>query len=757
MTAWLMALCMAMTCALPVQAEEPKTVQKDAGFQWVTTAEDEGTEPNDNKTNTGSETQDGSKPDTDSKKESQSDTDTTKTEPGSDTAEKDSDSDTTDQKTEPDAAPKPAEKPENGAENKDEDTQETTSDQKPSEDGMKSPEQNRPEDTTPDADEAVSEEPVSEEGEDKLPKSGQDVSDWNNVCVDTAAEGGIEVVLGNALLDGARTEFTVTVEGDAGGSRSQKASLGTGPDKKTLLFEGLKKGEYTLTITAGGYQDYTQNIRVDGDIKTAVVYTGFVELEGCAYTKKDVHPGAMLTGDATGDGRIDEGDRDAILDAISSGRMDLVDFQYYTNSRASLSDKIPTDSSMTSRLSKDAVRVNYNQEGTQITGNTDDLFRDGGRVGLQNKAGGAITENAPAEIGFNLLSKGADDGKEVEQITLSMNEDTSIDSGVILLEVEGQDAPVELEIKDGQVVSGGRMAAEQAAADSRKTLTLDLGGQVAVKKVTIRITGAGGTGNLVEITKVEFLNDMENRIPEPDMDIPQNLQAEGGNKSFTLTWDAARNITGYEVELEYNGETEYVRTASNRLEVKNFKGSKLKNGETYKARVQSVNGAWTSGYGESIQAVPVISKRPDAPDNLKVTGGMRCLRLRWKDMEDTDSYNVFYKEAGAGTFTKVAGVTSNSYEIKGLKDQTRYEVYVTGVNDLGESNPSIHSEAQTIAVIPAQMPMYGLLNESNGKGKVSAHIVSVTMGEEPWNPALWIRIKRARWELWIRTFRLIIR
>ncbi len=728
MTAWLMALCMAMTCALPVQAEEPKTVQKDAGFQWVTTAEDEGTEPNDNKTNTGSETQDGSKPDTDSKKESQSDTDTTKTEPGSDTAEKDSDSDTTDQKTEPDAAPKPAEKPENGAENKDEDTQETTSDQKPSEDGMKSPEQNRPEDTTPDADEAVSEEPVSEEGEDKLPKSGQDVSDWNNVCVDTAAEGGIEVVLGNALLDGARTEFTVTVEGDAGGSRSQKASLGTGPDKKTLLFEGLKKGEYTLTITAGGYQDYTQNIRVDGDIKTAVVYTGFVELEGCAYTKKDVHPGAMLTGDATGDGRIDEGDRDAILDAISSGRMDLVDFQYYTNSRASLSDKIPTDSSMTSRLSKDAVRVNYNQEGTQITGNTDDLFRDGGRVGLQNKAGGAITENAPAEIGFNLLSKGADDGKEVEQITLSMNEDTSIDSGVILLEVEGQDAPVELEIKDGQVVSGGRMAAEQAAADSRKTLTLDLGGQVAVKKVTIRITGAGGTGNLVEITKVEFLNDMENRIPEPDMDIPQNLQAEGGNKSFTLTWDAARNITGYEVELEYNGETEYVRTASNRLEVKNFKGSKLKNGETYKARVQSVNGAWTSGYGESIQAVPVISKRPDAPDNLKVTGGMRCLRLRWKDMEDTDSYNVFYKEAGAGTFTKVAGVTSNSYEIKGLKDQTRYEVYVTGVNDLGESNPSIHSEAQTIAVIPAQMPMYGLLNESNGKGKVSAHIVSVTHG-----------------------------
>lgn len=716
MTAWLMALCMVMTCVLPAQAEEPKTETKDAGFQWVTTAEDEETEPKEtDKTSTGSETQEGSKPDTDSKKEPQTSVDTTP-------KETDSDSEQADEGADTGSAQKPAVKPEDEPENKKEQHQDTVSGEKPSGNEVQSPAADEPEDGAPAADESPSEEPVT-----MASTPVQASFDWNDTCAAGTAAGGIEVVLGNALLDADRTEFTVTVEGDAAGSRSQKVRLEKGPDKKTVLFDGLPKDDYTLTITAGGYQNYTQNIPVDGEIKTAVVYTGFVELEGCAYTKKDVHPGAMLTGDATGDGRIDEGDRDAILDGISGGSMDLVDLQYYTNSRASLADRVPADSSMTSRLSKDAVQVNYNQKGTQITGNTDDLFRDGGEVGLQNKTGGAITEDAPAEIGFNLLSKGADNGKEVEQITLSTNEDTSIDSGVILLEVEGTDTPVELEIKDGKVVSGGRMAAEQTA-DGQKTLTLDLGGQVAVKKVTIRITGAGGTGNLVEITKVEFLNDMENRIPEPDMDIPQNLRAEGGNKSFTLTWDAARNITGYEVELEYNGETEYVRTASNRLEVKNFKGSKLKNGETYQARVQSVNGAWTSGYGDSVQAVPVISKRPDAPDNLKVTGGMRCLRLRWKDMEDTDSYNIFYKETGAGAFTKITGVTANSYEIKGLKDQTRYEVYITGVNDLGESNPSIHSEAQTIAVVPAQMPMYGLLNESNGKGKVSAHIVSVTHG-----------------------------
>ncbi|MFQ7279724.1 MAG: hypothetical protein ACLRQP_14715 [Bacteroides caccae] len=41
--------------------------------------------------------------------------------------------------------------------------------------------------------------------------------------------------------------------------------------------------------------------------------------------------------------------------------------------------------------------------------------------------------------------------------------------------------------------------------------------------------------NLAEISKVEFVNGMENRIPKPDMDIPTNLAVETGSEEFTLT------------------------------------------------------------------------------------------------------------------------------------------------------------------------------------------------------------------------------
>lgn len=60
--------------------------------------------------------------------------------------------------------------------------------------------------------------------------------------------------------------------------------------------------------------------------------------------------------------------------------------------------------------------------------------------------------------------------------------------------------------------------------------------------------------NLAEISKVEFVNGMENRIPKPDMDIPTNLAVETGSEEFTLTWDACKNVTGYEVLIEHNGE-----------------------------------------------------------------------------------------------------------------------------------------------------------------------------------------------------------
>ena len=534
-------------------------------------------------------------------------------------------------------------------------------------------------------------------------------------------------------------DLAVTVHIDGGnlGERSQEVKLQTGllqepgVNQELVSFDGLQAGEYRLTITAPGYADYKQTISVRGDIKTIVVYTGSVVLDGCEYTQDGVHPGILLIGDVNGDGMIGEDDRDIILDAMcgravsdgtnpdldGNGKTDLVDLQYYTNSREILKANLDTISSVTSRISPKAVGVNLNEKGTRIkSGNPEDLLGTNGSVVFQNRKGTEISEENPVEFGFHLLSEEQDNAGEnvyVEQIVISMGQN-AIDNGVVF--VETPDGEASFDIQGGAIATNSRMFSSRgdAARESDRQLIIDLGNRTAVKRVSIRITGTQGDKTLAEITQVEFLNDMEKRIPAPDKDIPQNLEATPADKSFLLTWDQARNVTGYEVQISCGGYTETLMAASNRLEVKSFRNDKLKNGETYEVRVQSVNGAWVSGYSETIKAVPVITKKPDPPDNLRAVGGYRCVRMSWKDMEDTDTYNVYWRKAGESSYTKISQISSNKYELTGLEDQTVYEVYVTGINDLGESGPSILSEAKTITLNPPQMPKYKLLNESNG-------------------------------------------
>lgn len=574
-------------------------------------------------------------------------------------------------------------------------------------------------------------------------------SSWNDRQLSSDVRGGIEVILMNALPihESSRITLTVTLENQD----SKEVVLERNAEKHLVLFDDLPSGTYHLKVsendqTGFGFLAYEQDIEVNGDIKTAEVYTGFVELDGVAYTKDAPHPGVMLIGDVNRDGRIDESDKDAIMETISrgtngvftgdpalnptdlnkDGKTDLVDLQYYTNSRARINEGSDTAASLYSRVSPSAVQVNVNTGSTEIIGDAAELLKDNGSVvRLKSIDGSDISETSPLEIGFNLTS-GEQQSQNVEQITISMGEN-SIESGMFIVTTEDDPNPVSVEIKNGRVEVNSRMMSAREEEQSG-VLTIDLGGQTAVKKVTLIITGMKYGGNLAEISKVEFLNDMESRIPAPVMNIPDGLILTGANKSFEVTWNSQVNITGYEVKISYNGQSEIRRAASNHLEVKSFQGGRLRNGEIYEVSVQSVNGTWVSGFCAPSTVSPVISGKPDAPDNLKAVGGYRRISLTWKNMEDTDTYNVYYRAEGEEVYSEITGVTQNRHVISGLKDETRYEIYVTGVNELGESSPSIHSEARTITIKPVQMPAYKLINESNGTGKVSAHIVSVTHG-----------------------------
>lgn len=267
----------------------------------------------------------------------------------------------------------------------------------------------------------------------------------------------------------------------------------------------------------------------------------------------------------------------------------------------------------------------------------------------------------------------------------------------------------------------------QVSMDEDGNIQIHLGSQIAVKKVTLTIQGMQNNNNLAEISKVEFVNGMENRIPKPDMDIPTNLAVETGSEEFTLTWDACKNVTGYEVLIEHNGEQDTYTVKNNSLKVTSFNEKKLVNKEQYTAKVQSVNGTWKSGYSESVTAVPKADKKPDAPENVKAVGKYKSVEVSWKNMKNTEFYNLFYREKGQEEYTKIENITTNSYTISELKENVKYEIYLTGVNELGESDPSLTSTAQTTDLEPAVMPKYKQINTSE-EGQVSSHIVSATRG-----------------------------
>jgi len=273
-----------------------------------------------------------------------------------------------------------------------------------------------------------------------------------------------------------------------------------------------------------------------------------------------------------------------------------------------------------------------------------------------------------------------------------------------------------------------------------KTILIDLEKQIAVKRVLIRIEetlGAGmeGYGELAEISRVEFLNNMEDHIPEPDLSIPDRLKGEPGDAQFTVRWRHQSNVTGY--VLHASGETMkgektfiYPSQEENFLEISNIDGGDVDNGKPYTVKVRSVNGDWRSEYSEPIVVIPEAKSRPTPPQQIQITGGYRKLSVSWRKMKGTDSYSIYYREKDSEdpTFAELHGLVGTTAEITGLKDEVTYELYMTATNQIGTSDPSEMYSGKTRIVKAPETPNFYLLNVPKEGGGVSDVITSVEIG-----------------------------
>ncbi len=533
-------------------------------------------------------------------------------------------------------------------------------------------------------------------------------------------KGQVNVAVRSAVLLEKSVEFTVSLTGRPDKKVVLEADTGKSGDESGVTFEGLAEGNYTLTVTAPGFAVYSQEIVVEGWAYSVELTTGMVK-----YDEGIPHPGILLIGDANGDGVVDDTDKDILVDAIDTGSqlpeydingdgtVDIVDLEYFAKGY-----KVSGDTSSTVEVSVPAEAVDIKCDGA-AQGDLSALLKNESSVKISAGDGAEISENNPVSVTFDFPEKGE---FTIDGIVIETGGEDRIEEAVVGIDyVENEvkqhlDVPIEEEV---MYLLEKESVRKEIKSDG--TVCIHLGSQIAVKKVTLTIMGMKKNKTLAEISKVEFVNGMENRIPEPEMNIPENLQAEPGNKSFAVTWDLCVNVTGYEVLITHGEEQEVKSAKGNALSVSSLNGEKLVNKEEYEVRVQSVNGLWRSGYSKPVTVAPKTDKKPDAPDNLRAAGQFKAIQASWKAVKDADTYNLYYREKGSGDYIKREKITSNSYVLTDLKNETEYELYVTGVNDLGEGKPSHTSVAKTINPDPAQVPKYKLINASE-EGKVSAHI-----------------------------------
>lgn len=479
-------------------------------------------------------------------------------------------------------------------------------------------------------------------------------------------------------------------------------------------------------------------------------------------------------------------DVEAIYDLNLDGKVDLVDLSILAyNMNREKREATPIITVLPS-----AVKVEQTQEKAQPQGERklDTIMEDAAEpISIAPaKAEEPISEENPVEIALEIpnapevggmvIAAPANSGPTGGTIKVETVNPADPEGAPIIMEVpienEGDQEQPEEEVQQASMMRMARRSADGimavAAADTpsisssakaiRKadgSIVIDLGAQIAIKKVTIVVTKTATSTNLTEIAKVEFLNDMETRIPEPELNIPTDVEVTGSGDNITVTWKAETNVTGYEVAvsaISKDGKVfpeQFYKAGVNQIMISDFEGGHKDHITplwTYYVRVKSTNGNWSSPYSEKVEHYQMAGKAPEPPDNLNATGKFRQINTSWKDMVGTEKYSLEYREKDSeGEWIEVHDIYTNAYNITGLKDDTRYEVRVYGWNHDDNDNwrrggYSLPSVARTTSEVP-KFPKYNMVprEEIEAIAAYSANIDATQYpADKPFNPEFFI-------------------
>lgn len=550
----------------------------------------------------------------------------------------------------------------------------------------------------------------------------------------------------------------------AGASASENAG---GAQEYYARVSNLAAGSYVLRCTGQGFAPYEQTLELQPSSCAEVALIDSTVSSDVSGSSR----GIMLYGDFDGSGAIDRDDAHALvqsfeqqsaaMDLYGSGSVGLEDVQFFaTFFLPGDGVDIGAQSRVVQKVDPTHMTVvaeSTSQDNIEVTGDLGSLFvNDGNSVSLAPAKGAdgedvAIStenpirliieaNNAPME-GLTLRSPVDSEGMPRSGIVLVEQTDgTSMEIPFGEDYVAPEPAPEPpAEEAEASVPAGEQavdaltdlMGVEEAHAatghrgaevdEANGLIVVDFGTRVAIKKITIRIT-ATSSNKLAEIAQVEFLNDMEERIAPPELNIPRNLVGVPGKKQFRVNWSAETNVTGYEVRVSQGGATATFSTVLPTLEVSRFNGGELKNETEYMVSVRSVNGDWRSPWSEAIGVTPKATDAPGRPTGVAAIGGYGEVTVKWNSSEDAQSYVLYYRQTGESNYTEVT-TTATSFKLSPLPLSTEFNGYVVAVNDIGRSPSSEAWKASTSGNSSIKMPQYRLINQQGNK---DGHITKIT-------------------------------
>ena len=382
--------------------------------------------------------------------------------------------------------------------------------------------------------------------------------------------------------------------------------------KKQALEDGQEDVYYLhITIEKLELGTYSADINAEGYIETKVD-----DIEIKDYSKRVIlDSGSFLAGDVNGDGIIDMGDYNLVFENIGSsnkkydinkdGKVNVADLTY-VNSNINVS-KIEVQVVNTDAIiDVNKVGIDESQVSIQSGNSIKDILVDSEKsVELGKTDGAAPSSESPLTIGFDLTQAArSNTGVEMEQIVIKAPQNsTNADAGapetgyITYTDENGVEQTIKFGGDNQGVSSYAREGQSTAGSETKENgdIVISLGSQVAVKEISINVTGNRGNKNISEIAKIEFLNNVYKEIPKPEMNIPKIKTVETStnlhDERITISWEAEPNVTSYEVmyqKLDASGNVKSTKKLQTNKTELNILDKDIKPYDLYRVSIQSI-------------------------------------------------------------------------------------------------------------------------------------------------------------------------